>query len=55
MKNVVVGMYNTVSVVTLTVYISSKNDKVHSLLYNVVVTFFAIQFFALPCVSRVLL
>ena len=53
-KNVVVGMSITVSVVTLTVYIYCENDKVHFLLYNVVVTCFVIHSFivnsVLPCV-----
>ena len=54
MKNVIEGVYNTVFVVILMVYIECENDKVHSLLYNVVVTCFVIHSFivnsVLPCV-----
>ena len=44
-KNVVVGMSITVSVVILMMYIECENDNVHSLLYNVVVTCFVIYSF----------
>ena len=44
------GMYNTVFVMNLTVYFYCGNEKAHALLYNVIVTFFVILFFVLPCV-----
>ena len=57
-KNVVVRVYDTVSVVTLIMYIQWENNKVHSLLYNVVVICFVIYSFivnpVLPCVFGVL-
>ena len=45
MKNITVGVYNTVFVVILMMYIECENDKVHFLLYNVVVTCFVIYSF----------
>ena len=47
-KNVVVGMYNTVSVVKLIVDISCEHGTLHSLLYIVVVISIVIFIFWVP-------
>ena len=53
MYNAIGGIYNAVSMVKLIVYIQYENGTLHSLLYNVIVTFFVILFFGsrLPSVS----
>ena len=55
MKNAIVGVYNTIYVVTVIVYIECENAKVYSPLYNVVVTYFCNSFIfinsVLPCAS----